>query len=141
MSNTDGFDGDDIHEPQGLQTRNKTDTAGAGGGIAGLIAAAIAGSLAGRLIELRELLSLQNESGEVEFPVESSAVHSLKYNFDTRECTAVFNDGSDYYWPDIPPNLFLDWLNAPSKGRYFNEHVRGQWSRWPIGSTKAKRIL
>jgi len=137
----DDLQDDNIHREQSLQ-QPETRTATTPAAITELIAATIAAVSAGAILELKEFLTLADHNGDTEIPVEgSSCIAVLKYNHDSREVTVVFNDGSDYYYPDVPPNLFLEWVNAPSKGSYYNAYVRQRWGGWPIGSTKSKRLL
>lgn len=35
-----------------------------------------------------------------------------------------FRDGSRYIYSRVPPDLFHAMLAAPSKGRFFNQHIR-----------------
>lgn len=37
-----------------------------------------------------------------------------------------FCDGSRYVYYPVAPDLFRSLLDAPSKGRFFNQHIRGQ---------------
>ena len=36
-----------------------------------------------------------------------------------------FCDGSRYVYYEVAPGLFRSLLDAPSKGRFFNQHIRG----------------
>lgn len=39
-----------------------------------------------------------------------------------------FCDGSRYLYYEVAPGLFHDLLAAPSKGRFFNQYIRGRLS-------------
>ena len=36
-----------------------------------------------------------------------------------------FRDGTRYVYSEVAPGLFRSLLDAPSKGRFFNQHIRG----------------
>jgi len=43
------------------------------------------------------------------------------------EMTVEFSSGSEAVYLDVPENVFQDFVNAPSVGRYFNQNIRGQY--------------
>ena len=46
-----------------------------------------------------------------------------------------FCDGSRYVYYEVAPGLFRSLIDAPSKGRFFNQHIRG---RLPFVKTPAE---
>lgn len=51
-------------------------------------------------------------------PVESSMVHAVGYDEETRCLEVVFNSGRVYCYEDVPPEVFRELLEAESKGSY-----------------------
>lgn len=43
------------------------------------------------------------------------------------EMTVEFSSGSETVYNDVPENVFQDFVNASSVGRYFNQNIRGQY--------------
>ena len=55
----------------------------------------------------------------------STTLASAFYNGSAQELHLDFRDGSRYLYSGVTPDLFERLLTAESKGRFFNEHVRG----------------
>ncbi len=71
------------------------------------------------IIEVKKLL------GE-EISVISSNVSAVAFDHDTCTLKVRFKGGGLYEYPDTPHELFEEFLNAPSKGKFFNKNVRGR---------------
>jgi hypothetical protein len=56
--------------------------------------------------------------------VESSLVHSVGYDPQTAMLEVQLQDGDIYRYYDVEPETYEEFLEAPSKGRYFNDHIR-----------------
>jgi hypothetical protein len=39
----------------------------------------------------------------------------------------VFKSGGEYHYYDVPKSIYEDLLSAPSKGRYYHEHIKDQY--------------
>lgn len=113
---------DDEFEQQGFSPRNRASE------IAETIAAAVAALASGAVLRAHEIIALADDLGEFSTPIDSSFIESIGYNVATNVCTATFRDGSSWTWPNIPIADFLAWLNASSKGQFFNSEVRGRWA-------------
>jgi hypothetical protein len=113
---------DDDFEQQGFQPRNRAAE------IAETVAAAAAALASGALLRAQEIISLADDLGNFQTNVDSSFIESIGYNLATNSVTANFRDGSQWTWPNIPIGEFLRWLNASSKGQFFNSEVRGRWA-------------
>ena len=61
--------------------------------------------------------------GIVLIPVESSMVHAVGYDLQTRRLEVVFTSGQTYCYEDVPPEVFQGLLEAESKGRYMRAHI------------------
>ncbi len=58
--------------------------------------------------------------------VSSSAVDKVSYNPKTNDLTIKFrNNNKNYVYPDVPQEVFTEFMDAPSKGRYVNQVIKG----------------
>ena len=105
----------------------------------GAIGSAVARAVTGAVEELGDLEDpnlLQNRT-EVMVPVSSSAIRMIGYNV-AGIIIVEFNRGGDsvYYYPGSAED-FIDFVTAPSKGQWFNQHLnereapKGARTRWP----------
>ena len=99
-----------------------------GGEAAIAAAAALAALASGAVLRAQEVVALADESGEVEIPVTSTCIESLRYRLISGNLDVTFTDGSVYPYHRVPMFNFLRWLNAPSRGSFFNSEVRGRWT-------------
>jgi lysyl-tRNA synthetase class 2 len=90
-------------------------------------AAALAALAAGALIRAHELASLADAVGRVNINVDSTAIRSLAYHLTTGAMAVTFTDGSVYPYPPVSMSNFLEFVNATSKGQFYNRYVRGRW--------------
>lgn len=66
--------------------------------------------------------------------VESSNVHSVGYRVSDKTLFVKFKsekrgfEGSRYSYYDVPSDIYLGLLNAPSKGKYLAANVKGRFS-------------
>jgi len=91
---------------------------------AGAILAAIA---SGITIRAHELLEIADSAGTVNIEIDSTCIRILTYNTRTGALAITFTDGSVYPYPPVTMFNFLRLLNSESKGRFYNQYVRGQW--------------
>lgn len=56
--------------------------------------------------------------------VESTLIHSIAYDETERVLEVRFQDGDAYRYFEVEPELVEEWLNADSKGAFFNDHIR-----------------
>lgn len=54
----------------------------------------------------------------------SQTLMAAVYDRVQEELQLEFRDGSRYMYYEVPPGLFGSLLDAPSKGRFFNQHIR-----------------
>jgi len=59
---------------------------------------------------------------EITIPVSSEAIRAIGYSVGGI-ITVEFNRGGTYHYPGTE-EMFLSFMLAPSKGRWFNEHLR-----------------
>ncbi|MGN6276315.1 MAG: KTSC domain-containing protein [Solirubrobacterales bacterium] len=58
-------------------------------------------------------------------PVESSVIAEIGYEDEIMEVR--FDNGGLYRYFNVPPQVCLDLLKADSKGRFFNDEIRGEY--------------
>ena len=56
--------------------------------------------------------------------VESSVIRAVGH---TRVLEVEFESGRVYQYYDVPENIYNEILASDSKGRYFNQHIRGKF--------------
>ena len=57
-------------------------------------------------------------------PVSSTNVASIGYEVETQTLEVEFRSGSVYQYFNVPEFHYEGLLNASSKGRYLNEHIK-----------------
>ena len=67
--------------------------------------------------------------------VESSVIHAVGH---TRVLEIEFESGRVYQYFDVPQDIYDSMLQSDSKGRYFNQHIRGKFPYQEIQLTKRK---
>ncbi len=60
--------------------------------------------------------------------VESTTLASISYDAGERMLELEFTSMSVYRYRDVPAALHAELLTAPSKGRFFNQRIRGLFS-------------
>jgi hypothetical protein len=61
-------------------------------------------------------------------PVDSSLLESVGYDERAQTLEIAFDSGAVYHYLNVPEKVKDALLAAPSKGRFFNEHVRGAFA-------------
>ena len=56
--------------------------------------------------------------------VESSALRAAHYDAPAQELIVTFADGACYRYCGVPEHIHRLLMAAPSKGQYFNSHIR-----------------
>jgi len=59
--------------------------------------------------------------------VESSNIAMVGYDLASMELHVKFNSGAEYLYRDVPEAVFDELMAAPSKGRFLNERIKGQY--------------
>ena len=60
-------------------------------------------------------------------PVVSTSIRSVGYDGDADVLEIEFQSGGVYRYLEVPRGVFEDMLRADSHGRYFHDHVRGEY--------------
>ena len=58
-------------------------------------------------------------------PIASSAFLGVDYNSETRTLTVYIRNGRNYVHHGVPESVYKQFLNSPSKGRYYNQYIKG----------------
>jgi KTSC domain-containing protein len=59
--------------------------------------------------------------------IDSSAIASVGYDRGREELEVEFRSGNVYRYFHVPEEVYEGLLRSSSKGRYFGEHIRGQY--------------
>jgi hypothetical protein len=57
----------------------------------------------------------------------SSAIASVSYNRKAHKLDVQFTSGRLYRYLGVPPHIYGEFLEADSKGRFFEEKIRGNY--------------
>jgi len=58
---------------------------------------------------------------------DSTTLASATYNHRQNELKVDFRDGSRYIYSTVAPAVFWDLVTSPSKGKFFNQYIRGRF--------------
>lgn len=64
--------------------------------------------------------------------VTSSAIVAINYNSDTLILRITFKDNSIYDYYEVPEIIAQQFLNAPSKGKYYAQYIKGRFNQQRI---------
>jgi hypothetical protein len=59
--------------------------------------------------------------------VDSSSLRSIGYDAPSLTLEVEFRNGTVYRYVNVPTKLWASFRAAPSKGRFFQDHVRDQF--------------
>lgn len=59
--------------------------------------------------------------------VESSTLSHAAYDAASQLLWLKFQSGAEYCYFDVPPDVHQELISAPSKGKYFNQYIRGHF--------------
>ena len=57
----------------------------------------------------------------------SSAIASLQYDESIGITSCTFHSGNTYTWNNIPREIFDEWYDSSSWGRFFHENIKGKY--------------
>ena len=64
--------------------------------------------------------------------VNSEAIRSIGYHHKTRTLEVQFRSGDTYRYSKVPKPIYDAFVAAESKGRFFQEQVRGRYDYWKV---------
>lgn len=73
-----------------------------------------------------DLINMADRRGYIVIPVNSSYVEQIAYDLFYKTVVVTIN-GSDYSYYKISFHQFYRFVNAESKGWFYNNYVRGKW--------------
>jgi hypothetical protein len=59
--------------------------------------------------------------------VQSSMITSVRYDHDARELDITFTSGKTYRYLNVPLETYVDFLDAESKGEFFNDNIKDEF--------------
>jgi hypothetical protein len=65
--------------------------------------------------------------------VQSNAIHAIGYDPENHLMEIIFTGGGIYCYSEVPPHIFQQFLQAGSKGGFFQSHIRGAYPNWRLG--------
>lgn len=69
------------------------------------------------------------ESLQISFKADSSAISKVEYNGETQTMLIYFtNSDTGYAFYNVPRRVVVEFQAAESQGKYYNTHIRGQYS-------------
>ncbi len=72
--------------------------------------------------------------------VESDVIHAIGYDPAISLLEIIFNDGRIYQYRGVPPKVYEGLQSAESKGRYFQENIRGEFQYWQYDAQAAQFV-
>jgi hypothetical protein len=63
----------------------------------------------------------------------SSTITSVKYDDDARELDITFTSGKKYRYFNVPLEVYAEFLDAGSKGKFFNDNIKGVFTFAEVG--------
>ena len=64
--------------------------------------------------------------------VDSEAISSIGYHRKTRTLEISFKTPAIYRYVEVPRQVYMDLLASDSKGRFFQQHIRGHYPFWKV---------
>jgi KTSC domain-containing protein len=60
--------------------------------------------------------------------VQSSVITSVEYDEDAGELDIAFTSGKIYRYSDVPLEIYAEFLDAGSKGQFFNDYIKDKYA-------------
>lgn len=59
--------------------------------------------------------------------ISSSAITWAEYNKTSGELTLTFTSGNNYTYHGVPPEIYAQFIDAPSQGKFFNQFIKDRY--------------
>lgn len=59
--------------------------------------------------------------------IRSSAITFAEYDADKQELVLTFEKGNSYTYYGISANIYEDFINSESRGKFFNKYIRDKF--------------
>jgi hypothetical protein len=66
-------------------------------------------------------------------PIESSSLRSVGHDFESQILEVEFVNGRTYRYFNVAADAYLALLEAPSKGAFFNAHIKDRYPSQRLG--------
>jgi hypothetical protein len=63
----------------------------------------------------------------------SSTITSVEYDDEARELDITFTSGKKYRYFNVPLEIYVELLDAGSKGKFFNDNIKGVFAFVEVG--------
>jgi hypothetical protein len=63
----------------------------------------------------------------------SSTITSVEYDDEARELDIKFTSGKMYRYFNVPLEIYAEFLDAGSKGKFFNDNIKGAFAFVEVG--------
>lgn len=60
-------------------------------------------------------------------PIQSSFLQQFKYDDKTFQLTVTMKTGAQYVYNSVDPATFNDLMEAPSKGKFYADYIKGRF--------------
>ena len=60
--------------------------------------------------------------------VASTAIERIEYDELSRDLVVTFTSGRTYTYYGVPRDVYLNFIDAPSKGQFFNAYIKDRYS-------------
>jgi KTSC domain len=70
--------------------------------------------------------------------VESSVMTRVEYDEDAGELDITFTSGKTYRYSRVPLEIYIDLLDAPSKGEFFNDNIKDAFAYTEVRSRRER---
>ena len=71
--------------------------------------------------------------------VHSDAIHAIGYDRERLLLEVVFKGGGIYRYAHVPPQIVRKFFASPSKGRFFQDNIRGTFAMHRISRPRIRR--
>ena len=68
-------------------------------------------------------------------PIQSSNLRAIGYDQENATLAVEFHSGVLHHHGGVPAALYVGLMSAPSHGKYYNEHIKGQYPGRRAGET------
>ena len=73
------------------------------------------------------MTTIEKNGQVIEF-THNSWIEHVSYNQETKALTVNTQRGDSYELQNVPKEMFYEFANSDSKGRFFNTHLKGKYS-------------
>lgn len=80
------------------------------------------------ILQVVEEIAAAEEQGFQWIPVTSSNVAEVGYNARDSILAVIFKSGSQYNYLDVPQEVFINMVNAPSVGKFHHAFIKHSYT-------------